>query len=94
MFFCGCQSISKEEAEQTALIFLHENVKFYAKGENTTTNVQRYNMEVVDSYKDGNYWNFIVRVSSTMGNETKQAKMRVVVDAKTNKIASFDPKAE
>lgn len=94
IFVCGCQSISKDEAEQTAILFLQQRVKFYTTEENKTVGIPQYNMEVVDSYKSGDDWNFIVMVYSTFDNETKKAKMKVVVDSKKNEIVSFDPKAE
>src|SRR4030042_6633855 len=83
---CGCQSISEDEAEQTALLFLQGRVKFYTTEENRTVGIPQYNMEVVDSYKSGDDWNFIVMVYSTVDNGTKQAKMRVVVDSKKNEV--------
>ena len=91
---CGCQSVSEDKAEKTALLFLQERVKFYTTEENKTVGIPQYNMEIVDSYKSGDDWSFIVLVSSTVDNETKQAKMKVVVDGSKNDVISFDPKIE
>ncbi len=73
---------------------MQERVKFYTTEENRTVGIPQYNMDVVESYKYGDDWNFIVMVYSTVDNETKQAKTRVVVDGKKNEVTSFDPKVE
>ena len=90
----GCMSASEEEAEQIAVSFLQEKVKFYSTDENNTKDVPRATMEIIDKYKEGNYWNFIILVSSEIEGETKSAKMRVVVDAVNREVSSFDPSVE
>ena len=87
----GCQGISEGDAKQTALLFVHDKVKFYSREGNTTVDQPDYNMEVVDSYKEGNNWVFLVGVSSTLGDETKTATMKVVVDGRTNQVLDFKP---
>ena len=70
----GCSHVSEEEAEQTALLFLHDRVKFYSTEGNKTLDVPEYKMNVIDSYKQDRAWHFTVIVSSTLGDETKTIK--------------------
>lgn len=90
----GCKGISEQDAEQTALLFLHDRVKFYSTEGNTTKDLPQYDMNVVNSYKDDNNWHFVVTVSSTVGEETRSAKMKVVIDGSTNKVVNFEPNVE
>jgi len=86
----GCSTLSKEEAEHIALMFVNERVKFYSTDANTTQSVRRYNTEIIDSHPEGKNWEIIILVTSPMRNETKKAKMRVVVD-QNKRIVRFDP---
>ena len=90
----GCQGASEEEAKQIAFEFLQQKVKFYSTDDNLTQNVPSATIEVVESYKEGNYWNFIVIVSSEVEGEIKTAKMKVVVDSIEKSVSSFDPQLE
>jgi hypothetical protein len=88
----GCASLSQAQAEDIALSFVSQRVRFYTSEENVTATVQQYNREVLESYKVDSGWYVLVHVWSAAGNTSKQARMSVVVDS-TGKVQSFSPKA-
>jgi len=90
----GCQGASEEDAKQIAFEFLQQKVKFYSTDDNLTHNVPSATIEIIESYKEGDYWNFIVTVSSEFEGDVKTAKMKVVVDSIEKSVSSFDPQLE
>ena len=67
-------------------------MRYYSTEDNSTVNVPEYDMQISESYLTDGEWNIIVMISSQVGGEIKDARVKVVVDAKTGKVNSFDPK--
>ena len=87
----GCASISRQDAETKALQFVSNNVKFYARNNNSTLNLPRYDFESIKSYPENSGWVVIVHVSAIAGNETKKSDLTVKL-GKNGDVAEFNGK--
>lgn len=81
--------MSQEEAEMKATSFVRENVKFYSKNGSDIDMIPSLNIVILESFKEGDYWNVIVDASSQVGNDTKDAQLKVVLNSKTGEIIRF-----
>lgn len=78
----GCTSITQDEAEAKALQFINENVKFFAREENSTLNLPGYRVESMTSYKEDNNWVVAVHVSAELDGEIKKNDLLVKLNRK------------
>ena len=76
----GCSSISKTEAEARAVSFVKQNVKFYAKENNSNSSFDRYAISSLSSYKNGASWVVLMHISAGTANATKQNDLILRVD--------------
>ena len=87
----SCSSIDKMQAESKAVDFVKKNVKFFARDENSTEDLQKYSIDGVTSYPEGKNWVVAMHVSSFVGNLTKNNDLVVKVD-RGGKVIEFNGK--
>ena len=87
----SCSSISQKDAEQAATDFINKNVVFFAKGDNSTTNLPAYTINSISSYKEKGNWIIVMHVSASLDKEVKQNDLSFKVDKK-GKIIEFNGK--
>ena len=88
----GCSSISKNDAEQRAADFVKQNVKFFAREQNSSVvGFQQYSIDSLSSYKESGNWVVAMHVTASLGNETKKNDMIVKLDGSGN-IVEFNGK--
>ncbi len=83
----GCSSVSQQQAEGIAGNFVRENVRFFAREQNTTTGFDTYAIESVSSYQEKNNWVVIMHIAAPFGNQTKKNDMTVTINSKGEVIA-------
>lgn len=88
MLLSGCSQITKESAEQKAVDFMNKNVKFFAKEGESKQNVTSFNIDSVQSFKDGNSWLVVIQVSSYVMNETKKRSVPLKIDS-SGRVTEF-----
>jgi hypothetical protein len=86
----GCSSfISQEQAKQTALLFISQNVKFYATVANSSSLVEEAKIPTTTSYKEGEVWIVVAHVTSMVNNTEKKNDLVIKVD-KQGKVIEFN----
>jgi len=78
----GCSSLSKDQAEKTALNFINSNVKFFAKDQEENKDLAQYNIEDMTSYKDGKDWVVIAHISADLKDEEKSNDISIKLNNK------------
>src|SRR3989338_400455 len=87
LFLSGCSSfISQAQAEEIARGFIEQNVKFFTKGDNASSLVDKVNVPTATSYREGDAWVVVVHVSSTVDGVEKKNDLIVKVDGGGNVI--------
>ncbi|MBL7056414.1 hypothetical protein ISS07_05870 [Candidatus Woesearchaeota archaeon] len=85
----GCSSLSKEQAEQTALSFINSNVKFFAKDQEERKDLPQYNIGSMTSYQEGSDWVVIAHISAELEDEEKTNDLSVRIN-REGKIIEFN----
>lgn len=82
IFLVSCTTISKEDAEKSAIGFVKNNVKFYSENK---TIIDAY-YQVVNFKKENENYVFDIIATTTSTEKIKSGKMSVVVDKTGNVI--------
>lgn len=77
----GC-SINKTQAETKAIEFVNQNVKFFAREENSTLDLPNYNIESITIYEENKNWIVLMHVFAALNNETKKNDLVVKLNRK------------
>ncbi|MFH1850062.1 MAG: hypothetical protein ABH879_07835 [archaeon] len=88
----GCSSIDASQAEAVARAFVGERVKFFAVDEAAAADVPNYEITDAVTERYGTGWKTTIDISGTMGDDTRSAKVYVVVDRRGNVAEFFDGK--
>lgn len=91
LILVGCASITQDQAEKKSIDFVKNNVRFFAKTDNSTLGLPQYNIESISSYKDEDVWVVAMHVSAHMLNETKKGDMTVKI-SKSGKVFELNGK--
>ena len=92
MLLVSCSSsVSKEEAESIAKGFIETNVKFFAKGGNASSLVDKVEVPSATSYKEGDVWVVVVHISSMVEGIEKKNDLIVKV-SREGKVIEFNGK--
>ena len=87
----GCSGITQTQAEAKALEFVNQNVKFFAKVENSTLNLPQYNVSSVNSHQENKNWVVIVHIFAELDNSTKKNDLVIKLNSKGD-ITEFNGK--
>ena len=82
----SCTNITKAQAEAKAIQFVNNNVKFFAREENSTLNLPQYTLDSITSYQENKNWIVVMHVSAKAGNETKKNDLLIKLDNKGDVI--------
>lgn len=91
LIISGCAAIEKSEAEEKAIKFVDEKVKFFAREKNSTLNLPQYEISGITSYEDNKYWVVVLHVSANTSGDAKTNDLVVKMDKK-GKIFEFNGK--
>jgi uncharacterized protein YceK len=86
----GCSTITKQQAEQKAVDFVNEKVKFYAKEKNTTVDLPQYHVDGITSYRYDKSWMVIVHISSDINGTKKENDLALKIDESSGKVIEFN----
>ena len=78
----SCAVIDQNQAEAKAVHFVNQNVKFFAREENSTSNLPQYSIDSVSSLQENKNWIVIMHISAKVGNETKKSDLVVKLNRK------------
>lgn len=78
----GCSAISQSQAEEKAVKFVDQNVKFFSRQEDSKLNLPQYNIDSIKSYQENKNWIVVMHVSSEVGNETKKNDLSIRLNYK------------
>ena len=87
----GCSSINKDEAEVKALEFVDEKVKFFAKEEDFTLNLPKYDIESITSYQENKNWVVVIHITARVNGETKKNDLTIKLNRK-GEVIEFNGK--
>jgi|SRR3989338_5048611 len=76
----SCINITQPQAEAKALQFVKQNIKFFARDENSTVNLPEYTIGSITSYGESKNWVVLIHVSSRLGNEIKKNDLIIKLD--------------
>ena len=79
----SCASINKNQAEAKAVEFVKQNVKFFAREENSknsTLNLTQYSVESMTSFQEKSNWVVVMHVSAKAGNTSKKNDLVIKLD--------------
>ena len=73
----SCAGIDQNQAEAKAAQFVNQNVRFFAREENSTLNLPQYRIDSITSFQEKSDWLVAIHVSAKIGNETKKNELAV-----------------
>ena len=92
VLLAGCAAqITKKQAEDTAVVFISKNVRFFSKYHNETVNVNKINVSGVESYQEDKNWVVVMHVASNVINESKKNDLTVRINSQ-GEITEFNGK--
>ena len=87
LLLLGCENeISQEQAIQATQDFVNSGVKFYARENESATNLERVSLQILQAYKQQGYWYVEIEARSNATGTEKKSRMVVAVDAKTGAV--------
>jgi len=87
LLLASCSSISEQDAQAKALLFIKQNVKFYAQQNSEASDVTEYAIDYATTQWNGDTWVVAAHISATLANSTKQNDLLVELDRKGNVIS-------
>ena len=78
----SCSTITQAQAETKATQFVNQNVKFFARGENSTFGLPKYTIDSITSYQENRNWIVAMHISSQFDNNTKKNDLVIKLNAK------------
>ena len=87
----SCAVIGQNQAEAKAVQFVNQNVKFFAREENSTLNLPQYSIDSVSSLQENKNWVVVMHISAKAGNETKKNDLIVKLNRKGD-VTEFNGK--
>jgi hypothetical protein len=86
----GCSSVTREQAESSAIAFVNEHVVTFTKENETRDTVPDFSVRTISAEQIGDAWQVTLNIKAQVNGAEKQNTATVTVDARSGRVTHFN----